>query len=84
MNDVRLTVTESRCRGGLCREGDTFLVRDVCPPICCELWHAAWPYVLALQSGGELDSGDGREKSFTVKCPDGGRVTLRGEAVRDG
>ena len=84
MPSVRLTVTESACRSGLCKAGDTFLVGDVCPPICCELWHAAWPYVLALRSGGALDCGEEKARSFTVQCPDGGRVKLRGESVDDG
>ncbi len=84
MAKVLLTVTESACRSGLCRQGDTFLVEDVCPPICHELWHAAYPYVFALLGGAELDCGEGKAKSFTVQCPDGGRVKLRGEAADDG
>ncbi len=84
MPSVRLTVTESACRSGLCKAGDEYLVRDVCPPICHELWNAAYPYVFALLGGGALDCGEETAKTFTVRCPDGGRVQLRGEAVDDG
>ncbi len=63
------------------KEGDTFTVKDICPPICAELWHIAYPYVLALQNGAELDCGDVKAKEFCVQCPDGGRVVLHGKAV---
>ena len=33
----------------------------------------------AYGHGAELDDGSGRSKEFTVKCPDGGRVVLRGK-----
>lgn len=78
---VLLTVTESRCRGGYCKKGDTFLVEDLCPPLCHELWNIAYPYVFALQNGAALDAGDGKAASFDVACPDGGRVKLHGEVV---
>ena len=81
MPKVKLTVTESRCRGGLCREGDSFLVEDLCPPLCMELWNTIYPYVFALRSGASLDCGEERAFSFEGACPDGGRVRIRGEAV---
>ncbi|MBQ4257874.1 MAG: TIGR04076 family protein [Clostridia bacterium] len=81
MGKVKLTVLESRCRSGLCREGDEWVVEETCPPICMELWAAAYPYVFALENGAELDSGEKRVREFTVKCPDEGRVVLHGEAV---
>ena len=81
MSKVRLTVTESRCRSGFLKAGDTFTVEDICPPICHELWNAAYPYVFALQNGASLDHGDERARCFDVKCPDGGRVVLHGEAA---
>ena len=79
MSKVKLTVTESRCRCGYFRAGDEFVVEDICPPLCHELWNAAYPYVFALLNGAGLDCGDVRAKEFSVKCPDEGRVTLRGE-----
>lgn len=80
---IKLTVIHSDCRSGYHHEGDSFTVGDLCPPVCHELWHAAYPYVFALLSGAQLDQGDERASSFTVRCPDGGRVVLRGEKVED-
>lgn len=81
MPKVLLTVEESCCRCGYLKKGETFLVEDLCPPVCHELWNAAYPYVFALRNGAALDQGDEKAQSFTVRCPDEGRVVLRGEAV---
>lgn len=81
MGKVRLTITESRCRGGYCKKGDVFEVEDVCPPLCHELWHGIYPFVYALQNGAELDYGNARSRQFDARCPDGGRVCVHGEAV---
>ncbi|MBQ7112678.1 MAG: TIGR04076 family protein [Clostridia bacterium] len=81
MKTVKITVLESRCRDRLCEEGDTFILDGRCPPLCQELWHAAYPYVFALQNGAALDLGDSRSTSFTCRCPDGGRVVIRGEII---
>lgn len=81
MGKVKLTVTESSCRSGYCKAGDTFIVEDLCPPLCHELWNRAYPYVFALQNGAALDHGDTRTRCFDVACPDGGRVKLHGEAI---
>jgi len=81
MTAVKLTITESRCRSGCCHAGDTFLVRDLCPPLCHELWHDIYPMVYALRCGGLLDHGDARMRFFDAACPDGGRVRIHGEAL---
>ena len=81
MAKVKLTVTESRCRCGYCKKGDVFIVEDLCPPLCPELWNTIYPLVYALQNGAELDYGDTRAKAFDTRCPDGGRVCIHGEAV---
>ena len=81
MAKVKLTVTESRCRGGDCQKGDTFIIEDLCPPVCHELWNSIYPLVYALQNGAELDYGSTRAKMFDAQCPDGGRVRVRGETV---
>lgn len=83
MARIKLTVLESRCRGGYCRAGDTFIVEDLCPPVCHELWHALYPFVYALQNGASLDYGKGRARVFEAKCPDEGRVRVRGEVLED-
>ena len=79
MPKVKLTALKSECRCGTCKTGDEFVVEDLCPPLCHELWYVAYPYVLALQSGGVLDYGGRKTRAFDVKCPDEGRVALHGE-----
>ena len=83
MSKVRLTVIESRCRCGYCKKGDEFIVEDLCPPICHELWNAAYPYIYALSNGGTLDHGDKKLATFEIKCPDESRVVVHGETVID-
>ena len=84
---VLITVTESVCRSGLHSKGQTFLIHQdnpICPPMCVELWHYAYPYVWALLNGAEDDRPNGsRAAETTVVCPDEGRVRLRIEAIRD-
>lgn len=80
---VRLTITESRCRSGYFRAGQEFLVEDLCPPLCHELWSGIYPAVYALLNGAELDCGDGRARRFDARCPDGGRVCIHGEAIEE-
>ena len=78
---VKLTITESRCRSGCCKAGDTFLVEDLCPPLCHELWNSIYPSVYTLLNGGSLDYGAKRARAFDARCPDGGRVRIHGEVV---
>ena len=82
MARVKLTVLHSNCRSGYLKPGDEFIVEDLCPPLCHELWNRSYPYVFALQNGADLDCGNDRAKCFEVKCPDEGRVLLRGEVVK--
>ena len=79
---VRLTITESNCRSGYCKAGDEFIVEDLCPPLCHELWNVIYPYVFALQNGAALNYGCNRDFQFDAKCPDGGRVCIHGEVVK--
>ena len=79
MPKVKLTITESNCRCGYHKAGDTFLVEDLCPPLCHELWNNLYPSVYVLLNGGDLDHGETRAKIFDAKCPDGGRVCVHGE-----
>ena len=80
---VKLTVLESRCRDNLCKAGDVFLVDQLCPPLCHELWNVLYPQVFALQNGAALDRGDTRDTVFEAACPDGGRVKIKGELLPD-
>jgi len=81
MAKVKLTIVESRCRGGYHRKDDTYIIEDLCPPICHELWNSIYPSIYVLLNGGSLDYGNTREKKFEMKCLDGGRVVIRGEVL---
>lgn len=81
MVQVKLTITESKCRCGYCKKGDTFFVEDLCPPLCHELWHVIYPFVYALQNGAQLDYENTRASQFDARCPDDGRVCVHGEVV---
>ncbi|WP_242985345.1 TIGR04076 family protein [Vallitalea okinawensis] len=78
---VKLTVLESTCRGGYHKEGDTYIVEDICPPICHELWQCIYPSVYTLINNGDLDFGTRKAKKFQCKCPDNGRVLIEGKVV---
>ena len=81
---VRLTITESDCRSGYFKTGEEFIVEYLCPLLCHELWNVIYPYVFALQNGAALDYGCNQDFQFDAKCPDGGRVCIHGEVVRNG
>ena len=81
MKKVRLTITGSQCRSGHFHKGQEFIVEDFCPPLCHELWNVIYPYVFALQNGGNLDCGNIKNKSFDAVCPDGARVSIHGEVI---
>lgn len=81
MKKVKITVTESKCRSGHCKIGEEYIVEELCPPMCHELWNILYPYVFALQNGAELDYGAVHARQFDAKCPDGGRVCVHGEVV---
>ena len=81
MAKVLLTVTHSNCRCGYCKKGDQYIVEDLCPPICHELWNNIYPSVYALLNGADLDYGIERSKQFDAKCPDEGRVLIHGEVI---
>lgn len=65
MSKVKLTVTESECRGGCCKAGDEYLAEDLCPPLCHELWNSIYPMEYALLNRAELDSGAERPECLT-------------------
>ncbi len=83
MRKVKLTVTDSECRSGYCKKGEEFVVGDLCPPLCHELWNVIYPFVYALQNGADLDYGSSRSRQFDAKCPDGGRVCIHGEVTEE-
>ena len=77
---VKLTITHSNCRSGFHKVGDEFIIDEdntICPPICVELWHRAYPYVWALLNGATDDNAEGgRSASTNIICPDQGRVHM--------
>ncbi len=84
MSKVKLTIKESNCRSGYFKRGQVFIVEDLCPPLCHELWSVIYPSVYALLNGASLDYGSGKAKMFDAKCPDGERVCIHGEVIEDG
>lgn len=83
MQKVQITVTESNCRCGYHQAGDSFIIGDLCPPLCHELWSCAYPLVYALQNGAILDYGDRKAPAFDIRCPDQGRVVIHGECIEE-
>ena len=83
MSKVKITITESKCRSGYFKTGQEYIVEDLCPPLCHELWNRVYPYVFALLNGADLDYGDSRAKMFDVQCPDEGRVCIHGELMEE-
>ena len=81
MAKVKLTITDTKCRCGYFQKGQEFIVEDLCPPLCHELWNSIYPSVYALLNGAELDYGTTRAKMFEAKCPDEGRVSIHGEVI---
>ena len=80
---VKLTIIESKCRGNYHQAGDEFIVEDICPPICHELWQCIYPSVYALLNGGSLDLENIKAKEFSLRCPDQGRVMITGKLVEE-
>ena len=83
MPKVKLTVVKSNCRGGYCKDGDEYIVEDLCPPICHELWNIMYPCVYTLLNGGILDYDNEKAPMFDICCPDKGRVIIHGEIVNE-
>jgi len=83
MPKVKLKILESKCRCNYHKTGDSYIVEDVCPPICHELWQSIYPSIYTLLNNGDLDYGNIKAKKFQMRCPDNGRVLIHGEVVDD-
>ena len=77
MCQIKLTILESRCPQH--QEGQEFTVKELCPPLCHELWQCIYPQVYALSSGGKLDPEGRRADWFSIRCPGEGRVVVMGK-----
>lgn len=51
--------------------GEEFIVGDLCPPLCHELWHTIYPSVYALLNGGSLDCGPRGAPASATSAPTG-------------
>ena len=81
---VKLTIVESRCRSGFHTQGQEFVITEdktICPPVCMELWHYAYPDIWALLNGAELDQGKEKSKCSVISCPDECRVKMQVEVI---
>lgn len=78
---VRYTMLDSNNTS--LKKGQEYIVEDLCPPLCHELWNCIYPLVYALLNGAELDYGNVRAKMFDAKCPDESRVCIHGEIMED-
>lgn len=83
MGKVKITVVNSNCRCNYVNQGDEFIVEDLCPPLCHELWNNIYPSVYALLNGANLDYGETRAPMFDAVCPDEGRVVIHGEYLEE-
>lgn len=83
MPKVKLTIVESHCRSGCHIKNESYIVEDICPPICHELWNNIYPNICVLLNGGNLDYGNIKEKKFEMTCPDNSRVVIRGEVLEE-
>ncbi len=80
---VKLTITKTDCRCNYYEEGESFIVEDLCPPICHELWNNIYPQVYVLLNKGSLDYKETIANCFDAFCPDEQRVQIHGEVIED-
>ena len=57
-----MSIPKSKCRFGFFKEGQEFIVDDLCPPLCHELWNNIYPSVYGLKNGATLDYGMEEQK----------------------
>ena len=76
MVQVRVTVIDGVCQGGVHKVGDTFIVGDITPEgVCVDAFAAIAPYVMTLRCGGHFSWA--KEKGTAeIHCPDACGITL--------
>ena len=76
MAQVRVTVKDGICQGGLHTVDETFIAGDTTPEgVCADAWAAIAPYVMVLRCGG--DFAWAKEKGTAeIHCPDPCGITL--------
>jgi uncharacterized repeat protein (TIGR04076 family) len=67
---VRVSVVDGKCQGGHHKVGDSWEINSVTPGgICLGAWGAVYPYVMALDLGGEF-SWEEVPTKIKINCPD--------------
>ena len=79
MSKVLLTVTQSRCRCGYSKAGDTFAVEDLCPPICHELWNNL-RLCMRYKTGRHWTMGTAKRDALTQCVPTGAEYMFTGKS----
>jgi uncharacterized repeat protein (TIGR04076 family) len=78
---VRVTVIEGTCQGGLHQVGDSVVVDETTPAgFCVDAWAAISPYALALRSGGSF-AWAGKSGFAEIHCPDPCGIVMRLERL---
>jgi uncharacterized repeat protein (TIGR04076 family) len=73
---VRVTVVDGVCQGGVHKMADTFIAGDTTPEgICVDAWAAIAPYVMTLRCGGDFNWAK-ENGTAVIHCPDPCGITL--------
>ena len=76
-----VTVVGGVCQGGHHRVGDNWEIESLTPGgMCLGAWGAVFPYVMALDMGGEF-SWEEVPTKLRISCPDPEGITLEVERV---
>jgi len=82
MAQVRVTVKDGVCQGGVHKMGDTFIAGDTTPEgICVDALAAIAPYVMVLRCGGDF-SWSKEKGTAEIHCPDPYGITLELRRVK--
>jgi len=70
MAQVRVTVSDGVCQGGLHHVGESFVAGETTPAgLCVDAWAAISPYVMTLRCGGEFSWAQ-EKGTVRIHCPD--------------
>jgi uncharacterized repeat protein (TIGR04076 family) len=78
---VKVTVVEGKCQGDQHKVGDFWTIESVTPQgMCLGAWGAVYPYVMALDLGGNF-SWEEVPSRIKIHCPDPVGITLLVERI---
>lgn len=72
MAKVKLTITKNNCTCGYYEDNQEFIIGDLCPPICSDVWYEMYPVILALQKDGIYKG----KTEFDFDCKTEGKVGI--------